>query len=90
MPQELPKDMPSRVGYRIAYGEAARLFEMAQFDHGWVQDIAAGIGDEAEEIEKEVIRRYSPWTHPAIAKHAVRDALEPHKRVDRGVTQDSR
>jgi hypothetical protein len=35
MLRELPEDMVSRVGYRIAYGEATRLFEMAQFDHGW-------------------------------------------------------
>jgi hypothetical protein len=79
MVRELPEDMVCRVGYRIAYGEAARLFEMARFDHGWGKDFAAGIGGEADAIEKEVLRRVSPRTHPAIAKLAVRDALESRK-----------
>ena len=42
MLRELPEDMESRLGYRIAYGEAARLFEMAQFDHGWVRTSRRG------------------------------------------------
>src|SRR5262249_18325447 len=36
----------SRVGYRIAYGEAARLAEMACFDHGWGLDLAHWIAAE--------------------------------------------
>jgi len=79
MLRELPEDMVSRVGCRIAYGEAARLFEMSRFDHGWGKDFAAGIGGEADAIEKEVLRRVSPRTHPAIVKLAVKDALEPRK-----------
>jgi hypothetical protein len=45
---QLPTDLTSRVGYRIAYGEAARLAEMATFDHGWGRDFAAGVGGETE------------------------------------------
>jgi hypothetical protein len=31
---EVPEDLQSKLGYRIAYGEAARLAEMSRFDHG--------------------------------------------------------
>ena len=31
---EFPDDLGAKLGYRIAYGEAARLAEMARFDHG--------------------------------------------------------
>jgi hypothetical protein len=79
MLRELSEDMRSRLGYRIAYGEAARLFEMAQFDHGWGKEFAAAIGGDAEAIDKEVIRRVSSMTHPEIIKLAVKDALEPRK-----------
>jgi hypothetical protein len=37
--------LESRVGYWIANGEAARLAEMASFDHGWGRDFAAGVGE---------------------------------------------
>ena len=76
---ELPEDLQSRLGYRIASGEAARLAEMATFDHGWGKDFAAGIGGDADAIEKEVTRRVSPGIHPKIVKLAVKDALEPRK-----------
>jgi hypothetical protein len=36
--------MISRLGYRIAYREAARLAEMARFDHGWGRDFPASPG----------------------------------------------
>jgi hypothetical protein len=74
-----PEDLESRLGYRIAYGEAARLAEMARFDHGWGRDFAAGIGGDADAIEKEVIRRCSPRTQTKIVKLAVKDALESRK-----------
>ncbi len=41
MLEELPRDLMSKMGYRVAYGEAARLAEMARFDHGWGRDFAA-------------------------------------------------
>jgi hypothetical protein len=40
--EDLPHDLRSRTAYRIARGEAARLAEMATFDHGWDRDFAAG------------------------------------------------
>jgi hypothetical protein len=52
--KELPDDLESKLAYHIAYGEAARLAEMARFDHGWGKDFAAGIGGEPEVIEEEV------------------------------------
>jgi hypothetical protein len=57
MIEDLPRDLMSKMGYRIAYGEAACLAEMARFDHGWGRDFAAQVGGEAEAIEREVMRR---------------------------------
>jgi hypothetical protein len=79
MLEDLLHDLMSKLGYRIAYGEAARLVEIARFDHGWGRDFAAGIGGEADAIEKEVMRRVGPKTHPEIVKLAVKDALESRK-----------
>ncbi len=39
---ELPDDLESKLGYRIAYGEAAPLAEMARFEHGWGKVFAEG------------------------------------------------
>ncbi len=72
---ELSDDLESRLGYRLAYGEAARLAEIARFDHGWGRDFAAGIGDEADAIEREVQRRVGPDIPPDLVGMAVRDAL---------------
>src|SRR4051794_7561122 len=77
--RELPEDLESRLGYRIAYGEAARLVEMARFDHGWGKDLAAGIGEEAEVILKEVTKRVGPNIHPKLIKLAVEDAIDNQK-----------
>jgi hypothetical protein len=41
---ELLRSSESRVDYPIGNGEAARLAEMASFDHGWGRDFAAGVG----------------------------------------------
>jgi hypothetical protein len=79
MLEELPRDLMSKLGYRIAYGEAARLAEMATFDHGWGRDFAAQVGGEAEAIEREVMRRISHTIHPELIKLAVQDALEQRK-----------
>jgi hypothetical protein len=38
---ELPEDMQSRPGYRIAYDEAARLAEMDSFTHDYRQNLTA-------------------------------------------------
>jgi hypothetical protein len=43
--QELLRRSESRVGDRIANGEAAQLAEIASFDHGWGRDFAAGVGE---------------------------------------------
>ena len=74
--EELPDDLQSRISYRIAFGEAARLAEMARFDHGWGRDFAAGIGGEAAAIEREVKRRVGPSIPPHLVDMAVKDALE--------------
>ena len=76
---ELPEDLESKLAYRIAYGEAARLAEMARFDHGWGKDFAAGIGGDAKDIEQEVKRRVGPGIHPKLIKMAVEDALDQRK-----------
>jgi hypothetical protein len=49
---ELTRDLMSKLGYRIAYGEAARLAEMARFDHGRGRQFAAGVGGEVEWIDR--------------------------------------
>jgi hypothetical protein len=73
---ELPDDLESRLGYRLAYGEAARLAEMARFDHGWGRDFAAGIGDQADAIEREVQRRLGPEISRDLVAMAVSDAVK--------------
>jgi hypothetical protein len=77
--EDLPHDLESQIGYRIAYGEAARLAEMARFDHGWGRDFAAGVGGEAAAIEGEVLRRVGPVVPPELVKVAIQDVLE-HRR----------
>ncbi len=72
----LPDDLSSRVGYRMAYGEAARLAEMADFDHGWGRDFAAQVGGAPEAIEREVLHRVGPQVAPEVVRLAVEDALE--------------
>jgi hypothetical protein len=79
MLRELPDDLMSKMGYRLAYGEAARLAEMAMFDHGWGLDFAAQVGGEAEAIEQEVMRRIGHEIHPELIKLAVQDAIEQRK-----------
>ena len=73
---ELSHDVESRIGYRLAYGEAARLAEMASFDHGWGRDFAAGVGGQADAIEREVLRRVGPGVPPEVVKMAILDVVE--------------
>jgi hypothetical protein len=79
MLEDLPDDLKSRLGYRIAYGEAARLAEMASFDHGCGRDFAARVGGEADAIEREVTPRLTSNIHPELVKLAVQDVMEPRK-----------
>jgi hypothetical protein len=75
--RELPEDIDSKLGYRIAHGGAVRLAEMTtRFDHGRGKDFAAGIGGDTDVIDSEVMRRCSPRTYPRNVNLAVRDALE--------------
>ena len=67
---DLPDDFQSRLAYRIACGEAARLAEIARFDHGYGRDFAARVGDQAEAIEGELIRRVGPRIDPEVVKLA--------------------
>jgi hypothetical protein len=73
---DLPDEPMSWIYYRIAYGEAARLAEITRFDHAFGKDAAAGLGPEAEAIEREVIRRMGPKIDPELVKLAVADALD--------------
>jgi hypothetical protein len=41
-------DPMSCIRYRIAYGEAARLVEIARFDHSWGRDFACRIDNQGE------------------------------------------
>jgi hypothetical protein len=61
---DLPDEFESRLAYRVAYGEAARLAEIGRFDHGWGRDFAAGIGGQSEAIQREVSRRMQPRVNP--------------------------
>jgi hypothetical protein len=79
MLEDIPHDLMSKLGYRIAYGEAARLAEMARFDHGWGRDFTAEVGGEADDIEREVVRRIGHTIHPELIRLAVQDAIEQRK-----------
>ena len=68
-------DLESCLRYRLAYGEAARLAEIARFDHASGRDAAAHIGGESGTILAEVTRRLSSDTPPELIKLAVEDAL---------------
>ena len=79
MLEDVPDDLMARLGYRIAYGEASRLAEMTRISHGWGRDFAAGIGGEANEIEREVIRRVIQGIRPELIRLAVADAVEQRR-----------
>lgn len=69
----------SRPGYRIAFGDAARLAEMATFDHRWGPDFAAAVGLAVDAIEKKLFRRLRPEIRPESVKPAVRDVTDQRK-----------
>jgi hypothetical protein len=77
--EDLPDNLQGRIGYRIDDDEAARLAEMAMFDHRSRLDVAAGIGGKAHTIEREVTRRLRPGIQPDMVKLAVQDAVEGRK-----------
>ena len=49
---------------------------MATFDHDWGRDFAAGVGGEADAIEKEVLWRLGPGVQPELVRPAVQDVME--------------
>ena len=70
-----PNDLGSAAIYRRAYGEAARLIEIARFDHCFGRDFAAGIGSNVEAIRAEVHRRMGREANPEAVEMAVTDAM---------------
>jgi hypothetical protein len=52
---------------------------MTRFDQGWGRNSTAGIGEDADSIEMELMSRCNPRTHPRIVKLALPDALEPRE-----------
>ena len=76
---ELPNDFEPRLRYRIAYGEAARLREIARFNHVSGKDFAAGIGGDTELTQAEVTRWVFPGIDPELIKMAVEDVMEKRR-----------
>ena len=72
---ELLHNLKSCLQYRLAFGEAARLAEIAQFDHASGRDAAAQIGGHAAAIRAEVGRRLADIP-PELIDLAVDDAIE--------------
>jgi hypothetical protein len=70
-----PNDLERAAIYRRAYGEAARLIEIARFDHCFGRDFAAGIGGNVEAIGGEVHRRMGFETDPPVVELAIKDAV---------------
>jgi hypothetical protein len=52
---------------------------MASFAQSWGRDFAAGVGGEADAIEKEVMRRVGHGIHPELITLAVQDAVDRRK-----------
>jgi hypothetical protein len=69
-----PAEALSCIRYRIAYCEAARLAEMARFDHSWGREFAARIENQSETILAEVVRRIGDQNREVI-QEGVEDAL---------------
>jgi hypothetical protein len=64
----------SCIRYRIAYGEAARLAEMARSDHSWGRDFAVRIDNHGEKILAKVQRRIRDHDLDVV-KEGLEDAL---------------
>jgi hypothetical protein len=73
---ELLHDLESCLLYRIAYGEAARLAEIARFDHASGRDAAARVGGDAVAIVAEVRRRVGTAAPAELIELAVDDAIQ--------------
>jgi hypothetical protein len=73
---DLLHDLESCLQYRIAYGEAARLAEIARFDHAFGRDAAAEVGGTPEAILAEVARRLGVDPAHEVIGLAVVDAIE--------------
>ena len=70
-----PQEANEAALYRRAYGEAARLVEIARFDHCFGRDFAAGLGGRAPAILSEVRRRMGAQADPELVRVAVEDAM---------------
>ena len=70
-----PNDLEFAAIYRRAYGEAARLIEIARFDHCFGRDFAAGIGSCVEAIQSEVHRRMGKGADLGLIDAAIHDAV---------------
>jgi hypothetical protein len=70
-----PNDPGRAAIYRRAYGEAARLIEIARFDHCFGRDFAAGIGGNIEAIRAEVHRRMGREADATAVEAALADAM---------------
>jgi hypothetical protein len=68
-------DLESLSVYRRAYGEAARLIEIARFDHCFGRNYAAGLGGNVETIRAEVHRRMGRQADREAVEIAVTDAM---------------
>lgn len=73
---DLLHDLELCLQYRIAYGEAARLAEIARFDHAFGRDAAAHVGGGPEAILAEVAHRLGPNAVAEVIELAVDDAIE--------------
>lgn len=70
-----PSDPQAASWYRRAYGETARLVEIARFDHCFGRDFAAGIGGHVEAIRAEVLRRMGSKAESSVVLLAIQDAV---------------
>lgn len=73
---DLLHDLESCLVYRIAYGEAARLAEIARFDHASGRDAAAQVGGDIDAILAEVTRRVGSGAAVEVIELAVDDAVQ--------------
>jgi hypothetical protein len=73
---DLLHDLESCLLYRIAYGEAARLAEIARFDHASGRDAAARVGGATQAIRAEVTRRVGSSAASELIELAVDDAIQ--------------
>ena len=73
---ELLHNLMSCLQYRLAFGEAARLAEIARFDHASGRDAATHLAGDADAIRAEVTRRLAVGAPPELIQLAVADAIQ--------------